>query len=182
MSTVCRSLVGEARFCWLGHPHTTIKWNTCCCCCFVTKHYLPESAQTHVHWVSDAIRPSHPLSSPSPLALNLSQHQSLFQWVSSSHQVIYNIKQPNLLSHVLNTGIPEPSGEIGVCLKAPWKTQPTGTCLGPSSPLRPEGREGCVARAVSPDFGPGLVLPLTWVSYLMTLMVCKMENSSYLTR
>ena len=42
-------------------------------------HYLPEFAQTHVHWASDAIQPSHPLSSPSPRALNLSQHQSLFQ-------------------------------------------------------------------------------------------------------
>ena len=49
-------------------------------------HQLPEFTQTHVHWVSDAIQPSHPLSSPSP-ALNLSQHHGLFQWVSSSHQV-----------------------------------------------------------------------------------------------
>ena len=48
---------------------------------------LPEFTQTHVHWVSDAIQPSHPLSSPSPPALNLSQHQGLFKWVSSSHQV-----------------------------------------------------------------------------------------------
>ena len=50
-------------------------------------HQLLEFIQTHVHWVSDAIQPSHPLSSPSPSALNLSQHQSLFQWVSSLHQV-----------------------------------------------------------------------------------------------
>ena len=50
-------------------------------------HQLLELAQTHVHWVSDAIQPSHPLSSPSPPALNLSQHQGLFKWVSSSHQV-----------------------------------------------------------------------------------------------
>ena len=50
-------------------------------------HQLPEFTQTHVHWVSDAIQSSHPLSSPSPLALNLSKHQGLFQWVSSSHQV-----------------------------------------------------------------------------------------------
>ena len=50
-------------------------------------HQLPESTQTHVHWVGDAIQPSHPLSSPSPPALNLSQHQGLFQWVNSSHQV-----------------------------------------------------------------------------------------------
>ena len=50
-------------------------------------HQLPEFTQTHVHWVSDAIQPSHPLSSPSPPALNPSQHQSLFQWVNSSHEV-----------------------------------------------------------------------------------------------
>ena len=50
-------------------------------------HQLLESTQTHVHWVGDAIQPSHPLSSPSPPALNLSQHQGLFKWVSSSHQV-----------------------------------------------------------------------------------------------
>ena len=49
-------------------------------------HQLPEFAQIHVHRISDAIQPSHPLSSPSP-AFNLSQHQGLFQWVSSSHQV-----------------------------------------------------------------------------------------------
>ena len=47
---------------------------------------LPEFAQIHVHWVDNAIQPSHPPSPPSP-ALNLSQHQGLFQWVSSSHQV-----------------------------------------------------------------------------------------------
>ena len=47
----------------------------------------PEPTQTHVHWIGDAILPSHPLLSPSPPALNLSQHQGLFQWVSSSHQV-----------------------------------------------------------------------------------------------
>ena len=48
---------------------------------------LLEFVETHVHWVGDAIQPSHPLSSPSPPALNLSQHQGLFQRVSSSHQV-----------------------------------------------------------------------------------------------
>ena len=76
------------------------------CCCSVAKlfptlcdpmdcskpglpiyHHLPQFVQTHVHRVSDAIQPSHPLSSPSPPAFNLSQHQSLFKWVSSSHQV-----------------------------------------------------------------------------------------------
>ena len=50
-------------------------------------HQLPEFTQTHVHWIGDAIQPSHPLSSPSPPAPNPSQHQSLFQWVNSSHEV-----------------------------------------------------------------------------------------------
>ena len=46
-------------------------------------HKLPEFTQTHVHWVGDAIQPSHPLSSPFPLAPNPSQHQGLFKWVNS---------------------------------------------------------------------------------------------------
>ena len=50
-------------------------------------HQLPEFTQTHVHWVGDAIQPSHPLSSPFPPAFNLPWHQGLFKWVSSSHQV-----------------------------------------------------------------------------------------------
>ena len=50
-------------------------------------HQLLEFTQTHVHWVGDAIQPSHPLSSLSPPTFNLSQHQGLFKWVRSSHQV-----------------------------------------------------------------------------------------------
>ena len=50
-------------------------------------HQLPKFTQTRVHWVGDAIQPSHPLSSPSPPALNLSQHQGLFRWISPLHQV-----------------------------------------------------------------------------------------------
>ena len=76
------------------------------CCCSVTQscltlcdpkdcstpgfsvlRHLPEFAQTHVHWANDAFQPSHPLSSPSPPASNLSRDQGLFQWVSSLHQV-----------------------------------------------------------------------------------------------
>ena len=49
-------------------------------------HQLPEFTQIHVHWVSDAIQPSHPLSSPSPPTFNFSQHQGLFRWISSLHQ------------------------------------------------------------------------------------------------
>ena len=55
---------------------------------FPVHHQLQGFTQTHVHRVSDAIQPSHPLSSPSPPAPNPSQHQSLFQWVNSSHEVI----------------------------------------------------------------------------------------------
>ena len=54
---------------------------------FSALHHLPGFVQTHFHGIGDAIQPSHPLLSPSPPALNLSQHQGLFQWVSSSHQV-----------------------------------------------------------------------------------------------
>ena len=50
-------------------------------------HQLPEFTQTHVHWVGDAIQPSHPLSTPSPPTFNLYQHQGLFKWVGSFHQV-----------------------------------------------------------------------------------------------
>ena len=55
--------------------------------CLPVHHQLPELTQTPVHRVSEAIQPSHTLSSPSPPTFNLSQHQGLFQWVSSSHQV-----------------------------------------------------------------------------------------------
>ena len=58
-------------------------------------HQLPELAQTHVHQVSDAIQPSHPLLSPSPPAFNLSQHQGLFQWDSSSHHMA-KVLEPQL--------------------------------------------------------------------------------------
>jgi len=80
--------------------------NECCCCFSVAKshlnlcnhmdhsktgfhflHYYSEFAQTYVHWVGDAIELSCPLLSPSPPAFNLSQHQGLFQWVGSLHQV-----------------------------------------------------------------------------------------------
>ena len=54
---------------------------------FPVHHQLPELVQTHVHLVSGAIQSSHPLSPPSPPAFSLSQHEGLFQWVSSSHQV-----------------------------------------------------------------------------------------------
>ena len=54
---------------------------------FPVLHYFSELAQTHVHWVGDVIQSSHPLWPPSPLALNLSGHQGLLQWLGSLHQV-----------------------------------------------------------------------------------------------
>ena len=54
---------------------------------FLVHHQLPELPQTCARWVGDAIQPSHPLPSPSPSAFNLYQHQGIFQWVSSLHQV-----------------------------------------------------------------------------------------------
>ena len=94
------------------------------CCCSVAKshltlrphelqharlpvlHYLPEFAQTHVYWVSDAIQLSHILSSPSPLALHLSQHWGLFPWLDSSHQVAkilsFSISPSNEYSGVIS--------------------------------------------------------------------------------
>ena len=59
----------------------------CSISCFPILHCHSEFAQTRVHCVDDAIQPSHPLSLPSPPALSISQHQGLFQWISSSHQV-----------------------------------------------------------------------------------------------
>ena len=59
----------------------------CCTTGFPVHHQLPEFTQTHAHWVSDAIQLSHPLSTPSPPAFNLSPNQGLFKWVSSLHQV-----------------------------------------------------------------------------------------------
>ena len=65
-------------------------------------HQLLELAQTHVHQVSDAIQPAHPLLSPSPPALNLSQHQGLFQRVSSLHQVSFSISPSNEYSELIS--------------------------------------------------------------------------------
>ena len=71
----------------LSHVLTLCDSMDCSMPGFPVHHQLPESTQTHVHWVSDSIEPFYPLSSPSPPAFNLSQHQGLFQSVSSSHQV-----------------------------------------------------------------------------------------------
>ena len=64
---------------------------------FPVLHRLQEFAQTHVHWVGDAIQPSHPLSPPSPPAFSLSQHQGLFQWVGLSQFLTCSINVKYLL-------------------------------------------------------------------------------------
>ena len=99
-----RFLLGVLPSCWTLKSFMEFKKicrildsTLCCCNSSVTKscltlwsngllHYLPEFAQTHVHRVGDAIQPSHSLLLPSPPVFNLSQHQSLFQWVGFSHQ------------------------------------------------------------------------------------------------
>ena len=80
---------------------------------FPVHHQIPELTQTHVHQTGDAIQPSYPLSPPSPPALNLSQHQGVFHWVSSLHQLvghyiqlIYNFKtKANSLDLNKNTSL-----------------------------------------------------------------------------
>ena len=81
---------------WRSCCHGSVQSLSCLTLCdpmncsipgFPVHHQLPELTQTHVHRVGDATQPSHPLLSPSPPAFNLSQHQSLSQWVSSSHEV-----------------------------------------------------------------------------------------------
>ena len=105
----CKNLEGPKWRKWRKSGlHRKMSQNSSCCWwwCSVTKscpslcdpmdgstpgfsvlHCLPELAQIHVHWVGDAIQPSHPVPPPAPFAFNLSQHQGLFQRVGSSHQV-----------------------------------------------------------------------------------------------
>ena len=81
---------------------------------FPVHHQLPEFTQTHVHWVGDAIQPSHLLWSPSPPALNLSQQQGLFKWVSFSHQVAKVLEfQPSASVLPMNTQDWSPLGWTG---------------------------------------------------------------------
>ena len=75
-------------------------------------HQFPEFTQTHVHRVGDAIQPSHPLSSPFPPAPNPSQHQSLFQWVNSSHEVAKVLEFHNI-NPLMNTQDWSPSKWTG---------------------------------------------------------------------
>ena len=113
-------------------------------------HPLPEFTQTHAHRISDAIQPSHPLSSPSPPAPNPSQHQSLFQWVNSSHEVARELSWWQTLKHVwtwlfssqsvLHAACPEGYNFLGHegshLLRDPWRHDLWGSesFLGPPQP------------------------------------------------
>ena len=96
----------------------------------------PELAQTHVHWVGDAIQPSHPLLFPSPPAFNLSQYQDPFQWVSSSHQVaklkmtqvtIFLSIHPSTLNLFQSSPLP-PFGENYIILSSKPKKKEKSNC------------------------------------------------------
>ena len=87
-------------------------------------HQLLEFAQTHVHQVGDSIQPSHPLSSHSPPDPNSSQHQSLFQWVNSSHEVAKVLEfQPQYQSFQMNTQDWSPLGWTGWISCSPRDSQ-----------------------------------------------------------
>ena len=91
----CLSIVIQSPSCvWLSATPWTVSTPG-----FPVPHHLPEFAQVHVHWISDSIQPSHSLSSPSPSAFNLSQHQGLFQWAGSLHQVARVFKLQLQLQH-----------------------------------------------------------------------------------
>ena len=92
------SLPGVLQFSSVAQSYLTL-YNPMDCSMsgFPVHHQLPELAQTHVHHTGDAIQQSHLLSSPSPPAFNISQHQSLFQWVSSSDSLVYSIEYTNLV-------------------------------------------------------------------------------------
>ena len=95
-SIVCCESLGESSLYNIPSVHFSSVAQSCPTLCdpmdcstpgFPVHHQLPKPTETHVHQVGDAIQLSHPLSSRSPPAFNLSQHQGLFQWVSSSHQI-----------------------------------------------------------------------------------------------
>ena len=103
-------------------------------------HQLPEFTQTHVHWVGDAIQPSHPLLSPSPLAFNLFQHQGLFQWVSSSYPLLLLLLLLSRFSRVWLCVTPETAAHqaprsLGFSRQEHWSGLPFPS---PHIPYRPQ--------------------------------------------
>ena len=91
--------------------HDTVQFSCSVFRGFTVHHQLPEFTQTHVHWVSDAIQPSHPLSSPSPLVFNLSQHQGF------SNELVLHIRWPNYWSFSFSIS---PSNEYSGLFPLGW--------------------------------------------------------------
>ena len=108
-------------------------------------HHLPEFAQTYVHWVSDAIQPSHPLLPPSPPALNPSQHQDLSQWVGSWHQAakVLELQLKSALTHsLLFRGSPIVVTGNEWMKENEWIPKETHDCLTPEKAHCPLGCRG----------------------------------------
>ena len=120
---------------------------------FPVPHYLLGFVQVHVHWVGDAIHPSHPLPPFSPPALNLSQHQGIFEWVSFSHQVAQSIGA-SASSPVRQLGTLESWLEPIFQVPYPWEQKPCQVVLQPQSSLRQgELRDPHIHRMNSPHGG-----------------------------
>ena len=109
-------------------------------------HQHPEFTQTHVHQVSNAIQPSHPRSSPSPPAPNPSQHQSLFQWVNSSHEVAKVLSHIQILCDTMDYSLPG-SSVHGVSQARMLEWVAISFSRG-SSQLRDQAHISCISRRI----------------------------------
>ena len=92
------TLLSSVQFSSVAQSCPTLRSMDCSMPGLPVHHQLLEFTQTHVHFIGDAIQPSHPLSSPSLPTFNLSQYQDLFQRVSSSHQVVYSLSNFQICS------------------------------------------------------------------------------------
>ena len=160
---------------------------------FPVLHHLPEFAQTHVHWVSDVIQPSHPLSPPSPPAFNLSQHQGLFQWVCSSHQMakVLQLQLQLFVNFPIFLCRCSPCCPQNTFLNLQWQAYLFTACFlltwPPSPPLPPgaklqEGwKQGCPAPPLSqhPAQGAGHTPSLHWwMSESLASFISQRSNST----
>ena len=132
-------------------------------------HQLPEFTQTHVHRVSDAIQPCHPLSSPSPPAPNPSQHQSIFHWVNSSHEVAKVLEFQLRLAQGLRK-VKFRRNQVSSWQHRTFKRKKSDTCslfsrFGDPWPscLLPSNYDQL--------YGPGISFPTTWVSSLWNVLI-----------
>ena len=143
-------------------------------------HYQPpESTQTHVHWVSDAIQPSHPLSSPSPPALNISQHQGLFKWASSSHQVVKVLEFQ--LQHQSFQWTPRTDSFRMDWLDLEWWFSEEGSSLHP--PTHPEDICQSLETFCCHNWGWGRdVVSIQWLKMLLNILRCIEQSSQELSQ